>query len=218
LLEMPPTPRERDPVRLDTRVLRNLSVGRVHRGFTKPVHSLEFSPDGSVLVGAASDDTLRVLDAQSGEPAKLLMVKKYGVDLMRLVGPDGRAALCASRRAVDCAVRLLSVHTNAYLCYFRGHRDRVASLAAAPGGDGFASAAEDAEVRFWDVRTPVCQGVLRVAEYVVVPGPALAWRFFFCFFFFFLPPTKVVLGFLFWFFVFFCCSSRLGCRFPLLGY
>ncbi|KAL3678072.1 hypothetical protein R1sor_021028 [Riccia sorocarpa] len=60
------------------------------------------------------------------------------------------------------SLRYLSLYDNRYLRYFKGHRDRVVSLCMSPKNDCFMSGSLDHTVRLWDLRTNVCQGLLRV--------------------------------------------------------
>jgi COMPASS component SWD2 len=69
--------------------------------------------------------------------------------------------VCASNNQWDDSLRYLSLHDNRYLRYFKGHRDRVVSLAMSPADDSFISASLDNTVRLWDLRTNACQGLLR---------------------------------------------------------
>ena len=52
----------------------------------------------------------------------------------------------------------------------QGHTGRVVSLAMSPMSDAFLSAAEDRTCRLWDLRTPVCSGVMRACD-----APVVAW-------------------------------------------
>jgi WD40 repeat protein len=61
--------------------------------------------------------------------------------------PDGRVLAVANGRAV----RLWDLVASAALGDLKGHRDRVTSLAFAPGGRALATASRDGTVRFWGV-------------------------------------------------------------------
>ena len=63
----------------------------------------------------------------------------------------------------DHALRYHSLHDNTYLRYFVGHADQVVSVAMSAKTDQFLSAAKDRTVRLWDLRTNVCNGVIRCA-------------------------------------------------------
>jgi len=114
---------------------------------------------------------------------RVLYSKKYGVDLVRFTHTP-TAVLCASKNGWDGfeirldffflnpkylkttrfhaeSIRHLSMQDNHYLKYFKGHRDRVISLAMSPIDETFISSSLDETIRFWDLRTSSCQGLLR---------------------------------------------------------
>jgi COMPASS component SWD2 len=90
-----------------------------------------------------------------------LYSKKYGVDLVRFTKQKD-SIVSASNNEWDHTIRHLSLKTNQYIRYFKGHRARVTSLALSPKHDWFLSAALDSTVRLWDLRTNACQGVVRL--------------------------------------------------------
>ena len=102
---------------------------------------------------------------------RALYSKKYGVDLVRFTH-HANTVLCASKNSWDDSLRYLSLHDNRYLRYFKGHRDRVVSLAVAPSADHFLSASLDETVRVWDLRSPQCSGVMRLPR---LSRPAVAY-------------------------------------------
>jgi hypothetical protein len=124
----------------------------------------------------------------SKRQTKVLFSKKYGIDLVRFTR-DKNSILSASKNDWDrecsmmCAlcdhsrrlrarvadtIRYMSVRSNTYIRYFKGHRDRVVSLALSPESDLFLSGnrdcrrcsavivailgALDDSVRLWDLR------------------------------------------------------------------
>jgi COMPASS component SWD2 len=94
--------------------------------------------------------------------SKVLYSKKYGVDLVRFTRQK-ESIVSASNNEWDHTLRHLSLHTNQYIRYFKGHRARVTSLALSPKSDLFLSAALDSTIRLWDLRSNSCQGLLRRA-------------------------------------------------------
>ncbi|XP_019153830.1 PREDICTED: WD repeat-containing protein 82-B-like [Ipomoea nil] len=62
---------------------------------------------------------------------------------------------------VSESLRLLSLHDNKYLRYFKGHHDRVASLSMCSKKECFISGSLDQTVMLWDQRAEKCQGFLR---------------------------------------------------------
>jgi COMPASS component SWD2 len=92
--------------------------------------------------------------------SKVLYSKKYGVDLVRFTKQKD-SIVSASNNEWDHTLRHLSLKTNQYIRYFKGHRARVTALALSPKNDWFLSAALDSTIRLWDLRTNACQGVVR---------------------------------------------------------
>lgn len=89
---------------------------------------------------------------------KTLNSKKYGIDLPRFTHKNS-AIIYASTKEDD-TIRYHSLHDNKYLQYFKGHKDRVISLEVAPLNDEFISGSLDKTARLWDLRTPVCRGLI----------------------------------------------------------
>lgn len=101
----------------------------------------------------------------TGTQAKVVYSKKYGVSNIKVApSEDGSAVICASHSPWDSTIRYLSLHTNSFLRYFKGHTNKVTSLAMSPLDDTFCSGSLDETVRFWDLRTNVCQGLLRLTS------------------------------------------------------
>lgn len=64
-------------------------------------------------------------------------------------------------QGADYALRYHDLHSNRYIRYFRGHQGKVTTLCMSPKSDSFLSAAEDKQVRLWDLRQPYCQALLQ---------------------------------------------------------
>lgn len=64
-------------------------------------------------------------------------------------------------QGADYALRYHDLHSNRYVRYFRGHGAKVTTLCMSPKSDNFLSAAEDKQVRLWDLRQPHCQAMLQ---------------------------------------------------------
>ncbi|KAF9048585.1 WD40-repeat-containing domain protein [Panaeolus papilionaceus] len=126
----------------------------------KSITGLTFDDRGDTLVTAGEDETFRLYNCKTGKLLKTLYSKKYGIDLPRFTHKS-TAILYASTKEDD-TIRYHSLHDNKYLAYFRGHKDKVISLEMAPLDDGFMSGSLDKTVHVWDLRTPVCRGILSV--------------------------------------------------------
>eukprot|EP00026_Physarum_polycephalum_P012220 Phypoly_transcript_12505.p1 GENE.Phypoly_transcript_12505~~Phypoly_transcript_12505.p1 ORF type:complete len:341 (+),score=32.28 Phypoly_transcript_12505:94-1023(+) len=135
-------------------------MGKVFKDNTSKINSVDFFNDGDLLVTSSDDESVHVYNTGSGEMQKVILSKKYGVDLVRFTHTNN-AVICASKNGWDESLRYLSLYDNRYLRYFKGHRDRVVSLSMSPINDTFISGSLDDTVRLWDLRSNACQGLLR---------------------------------------------------------
>lgn len=79
--------------------------------------------------------------------------KKYGV-LKISYTHSSSAVIYGSKTENDDAIRYHSLHDNKYISYFKGHRDRVISLAMNPQNDTFCSSSVDETCKLWDLKSP----------------------------------------------------------------
>ena len=121
----------------------------VFRGHTDHVNSASFSHDGSRIVSASSDKTVRVWDASTG--AELLKLEGH-TDLVcsASFSPDGNRIVSAS---YDGTVRVWDASTGAELLKLEGHTYGVSSASFSPDGRRIVSASSDRTVRVWDAST-----------------------------------------------------------------
>ena len=144
---------------LSDATMKSLAMGKVLKDGAEAVSSLDYFASGKYLVSASEDHSVRLYDAVGGVRKTLLNSLKYGADVVRFTHHD-YSVLCASANGWDETLRYWSLHDNAFLRYFRGHRLRVHSLAVSPVNDAFLSGSHDGTVRLWDLRVAACQGVL----------------------------------------------------------
>eukprot|EP00898_Chlorokybus_atmophyticus_P005690 jgi/Chlat1/6121/Chrsp409S05658 len=135
--------------------------GRVFKDNTGRITSLDFHRTEDFLVTTSEDESIHLYNTASGKLVKTVFSKKYGADNIRFTHHSS-SVICSSKNEWDESLRYLSLHDNRYLRYFRGHHGRVVSLCMSPKNDSFMSASLDKTVRLWDLRTNVCQGLLRV--------------------------------------------------------
>ncbi|WP_257458353.1 WD40 domain-containing protein [Archangium lipolyticum] len=113
------------------------------------VAHLAWSPDRRRLASGASDGTVRVWDARSGE---LLHRLEGHSDRVRTVAyaPDGSRLASGSN---DGTVRVWDARSGELLHRLEGHSDLVRTVAYAPDGTSLASGSNDETVRVWDARS-----------------------------------------------------------------
>ncbi|KAH7282126.1 hypothetical protein KP509_35G013500 [Ceratopteris richardii] len=153
--------RPRIAMELDDHVMASMMVGASFRDFTCKINSLDFHEADDVLVTASDDESIRLYDTANAGFLKMIYSKKYGVDQICFTHKKG-CVLYASKNGWDESLRYLSLSDNKYICYFKGHRDRVVSLCVCPRSETAFSGSLDHTLRIWDLRNNVCQGMLRV--------------------------------------------------------
>ncbi len=123
-----------------------LAVLSGHSGIVK---SAAYSPDGTRIVTASSDKTIRIWDAQTG--AQLAVFSGGGERLASAAySPDGTRIVTAS---YDKTARVWDARTGAQLAVLSGHEDVVFGAAYSPDGSRIVTASADKTARIWDART-----------------------------------------------------------------
>ncbi|KAH7575898.1 hypothetical protein JRO89_XS02G0248700 [Xanthoceras sorbifolium] len=146
---------------LSEEILNSMEVGMSFRDYSGRISSMDFHKSVSYLVTASDDESIRLYDVNGGTCLKTINSKKYGVDLVRFTSHP-TTVIYSSKNGWDESLRLLSLHDNKYLRYFKGHHDRVVSLSLCSGKECFISGSLDRTVLLWDQRAEKCQGLLRV--------------------------------------------------------
>jgi WD40 repeat protein len=126
-----------------------LQLPHTLQGHTGSVNSVAFSPDGTRLVSASTDGTVKVWATKVGPPSLPFRGHAKGI-LSLSFSPDGRRLASAS---ADQTVRIWDVTTGQEVLPLRGHKDAVWGVAFSPDGARLASAAADSTARVWDATT-----------------------------------------------------------------
>ena len=124
----------------------NPSLSRTLVAHADAVRTLAVVPDGSWLVSAGDDATVRVWDVATGAPRHTLTGHTSAIRALAVV-PDGSWLVSASR---DTTVRVWDVATGTARHTLIGHTGSVGSVVIATDGTWLASAGTDGVVRAWD--------------------------------------------------------------------
>lgn len=118
-------------------------------GHTGLVASVNYSPDGRLVVTASYDDTARIWNATTGEELQQLVGHTH-VLYNAEFSPDGETIVTSSR---DGTARIWDVETGQELLELTGHTGSVNSAHYSPSGDYIVTASDDQTVRVWDATT-----------------------------------------------------------------
>ncbi|KAF7972468.1 hypothetical protein HWV62_17884 [Athelia sp. TMB] len=122
-----------------------LQTLRGHRGL---VECVSFSPDGSRIVSGSWDQTVRVWDALSGQPALPPLQGHEGPVTSVCFSPDGSRIVSGSE---DMTVRVWdALSGEPALLPLQGHEGPVESVCFSPDGSRIVSGSSDKTVRVWD--------------------------------------------------------------------
>ena len=122
------------------------------KGHTDYVSFATFSPDGTKIVSASSDRTIRIWDAESGECLKTLEGHTNIVNSAAF-SPNGKKIVSASW---DSTIKIWDVESGECLKTLEGHTKIVNSATFSPDGKKILSASSDSTIKIWDVESGKC--------------------------------------------------------------
>lgn len=118
--------------------------------------------------GSASGQ-LRLYDYEKGVHERTCFSNKFGASSVRFTHHPlsilYASTVCESTSELENhAIRYHSLHDNAYLKYFKGHKDTVVDLEMSAVSDTFLSSSMDKTVKKWDLRQAECVGEISVRD------------------------------------------------------
>jgi WD40 repeat protein len=133
-------------------LLWDLQSGKTIRSFpghTSWISALAFGRDGTTLVSASADTTLRLWDVATGKQLRKFVGHREWVTALAL-SADGHTLVSGSN---DRTVRVWDVATGQERRRLQGHADWVYCVALSPDGRTVASGSDDKTIRLWDIAT-----------------------------------------------------------------
>lgn len=110
------------------------------------VTCVAMTPDGRTIATGADDGYVRLWDVATGTHPDVFTSRSY--TLAVAFSPDGRRLATGG---YDCIVRVWDVERGELQSSWRGHTERVTSLACSPDGLRVASGSDDMTVRLWQL-------------------------------------------------------------------
>jgi COMPASS component SWD2 len=132
-----------------------LEAGAVICG-DKGVNNLDFHREGRFLLMTTKDSVVHLVDSLAGTEKKKLFTRRDMIGKAIYTHHESCMLLTSEQRNQNRwnDIRYLCVHDNRYLRYFKGHTDKVRSLAMSPIEDNFLSAGDDKSVLLWNINNP----------------------------------------------------------------
>jgi tricorn protease-like protein len=130
------------------------------------VLTLAISPDGKLLAWGGADNSMEVLDLQTGRSIARFQGQQGETGAPRAIwsvafSPDGRTLATGS---ADKAVKLWEVASGKEVATLKGHAEAVRSVAFSPDGRLLASADADKVTKVWELATAQARVTFHLQE------------------------------------------------------
>ncbi len=112
------------------------------------VHSVAFAPDGSQLVSAQRDGTIRTWSTDDGRAIRVIQAYERDLDVMSVrFSPDGTRIVAAAK---DGRIAQWKADGTQGVT-FRASRGGIWSIDISPDGRTLATGGADRNIRLWDI-------------------------------------------------------------------
>lgn len=119
-------------------------------GHEGEVWSAVFSPDGSRIVTAGNDGTVKIWDASTGRVILTLKGSAYGTTWYAAFSQDGKLLATAG---ADRIARIWDATSGEELRLLSGHREEVYHIEFSRDGSRLATVSPDGTAKIWDAKT-----------------------------------------------------------------
>ncbi len=134
--------------RTRTRSRESEALVRTLEGHTSMVNACAFSPDGTRVVSASDDETLKLWDAETSKAIRTLEGHSYTVEACGF-SPDGARVVSASK---DGTLKLWDAETGQEI-FTLEEQAKVLACAYSPKGGRVVSAGDGFTLKLWDADT-----------------------------------------------------------------
>jgi WD40 repeat protein/transcriptional regulator with XRE-family HTH domain len=127
--------------------VKNRILIRTLHGHTRPVTDCAISPDGTWIVSASEEGTLRLWDVHSGA-LRFILERHAAPVTCCAITPGGNRIISASS---DGTIKIWNAYTGSELLSFHGHDNAVTRCEVSPDGAWFVSASQDGTLKLWNI-------------------------------------------------------------------
>jgi len=147
-------------MKLVSESVKSFAMAKTFNENAAKLNTLTFSQDGENCLASSDDDSITIYRTRDGTKAKTVYSKKYGVENARFTKRPHQCIYSSNK--VNDDIRHQEIEQIKYIKYFSGHKDRVVCLEMCPGQEEmFLSGSRDRTIRLWDLRSPLCQGLMK---------------------------------------------------------
>lgn len=139
------------------------------------ITSLDFDDTGQYLISSGVDKSIQLYDCHKGVHFKDIQSQKYGAHSARFTHEELNCLYASTPDALDIGdgkgddtIRYLSLSSNQYIRYFKGHKAQVSNIQVNPVHNTFTSSSYDGTVKFWDLKTSSATGSITMGQNSVI--------------------------------------------------